>query len=165
MKCSDKCRDRFVACTVEANAKCAFTEKRGRNRRSCAAWAVILLSSAHTKSPGRRRRLAQHFPTQFIPRARANSGRDHRQRAPRQRSSRSSCHFFNPLKRMDHSVPIRDEASGLHGIMRTRDGWAGGADPRREGVALGSSGIRPLTAEAGVRILLGAPEVEVVSGG
>jgi len=25
---------------------------------------------------------------------------------------------------------------GLHGIMRTRDGWAGGADPRREGVAL-----------------------------
>ena len=32
---------------------------------------------------------------------------------------------------------IRDEASGLHGIMRTADGWAGGADPRREGVALG----------------------------
>jgi len=41
------------------------------------------------------------------------------------------------LERMGHSVRIRDEASGLHGIMRTRDGWAGGADPRREGVALG----------------------------
>jgi gamma-glutamyltranspeptidase/glutathione hydrolase len=41
------------------------------------------------------------------------------------------------LERMGHSVRIRDEASGLHGIMRAHDGWAGGADPRREGVALG----------------------------
>jgi gamma-glutamyltranspeptidase / glutathione hydrolase len=41
------------------------------------------------------------------------------------------------LERMGHSVRIRDEASGLHGIMRTPGGWAGGADPRREGVAVG----------------------------
>jgi gamma-glutamyltranspeptidase/glutathione hydrolase len=41
------------------------------------------------------------------------------------------------LERMGHSVKIRDEASGLHGIMRTPNGWAGGADPRREGAALG----------------------------
>ncbi len=41
------------------------------------------------------------------------------------------------LEHMGHSVRIRDEASGLHGIMRTPEGWAGGADPRREGVALG----------------------------
>jgi gamma-glutamyltranspeptidase/glutathione hydrolase len=41
------------------------------------------------------------------------------------------------LERMGHSIRIRAEASGLHGIMRTKDGWAGGADPRREGVALG----------------------------
>jgi gamma-glutamyltranspeptidase/glutathione hydrolase len=41
------------------------------------------------------------------------------------------------LERMGHSVRIRAEASGLHGIVRTNDGWAGGADPRREGVALG----------------------------
>jgi gamma-glutamyltranspeptidase/glutathione hydrolase len=41
------------------------------------------------------------------------------------------------LKRMGHGVRIRAEASGLHGIMRTRDGRAGGADPRREGVVLG----------------------------
>jgi gamma-glutamyltranspeptidase/glutathione hydrolase len=27
--------------------------------------------------------------------------------------------------------------SGLHAIQRTRNGWLGGADPRREGVALG----------------------------
>jgi gamma-glutamyltranspeptidase/glutathione hydrolase len=41
------------------------------------------------------------------------------------------------LQRMGHSVRIRPEASGLHGILRTRDGWTGGADPRREGVAVG----------------------------
>jgi len=41
------------------------------------------------------------------------------------------------LERMGHSVRIRDEASGLPGIIRARDGWAGGADPRRGGVALG----------------------------
>jgi len=41
------------------------------------------------------------------------------------------------LERMGHSVRIRPEASGLHGIVRTAAGWAGGADPRREGVALG----------------------------
>ncbi len=41
------------------------------------------------------------------------------------------------LERMGHSVRIRAEASGLHGIVRTPSGWAGGADPRREGVALG----------------------------
>jgi gamma-glutamyltranspeptidase/glutathione hydrolase len=41
------------------------------------------------------------------------------------------------LERMGHSVRIRPETSGLHGIVRTPSGWAGGADPRREGVALG----------------------------
>ena len=41
------------------------------------------------------------------------------------------------LARMGQSVRIRAEASGLHGIMRTPEGWAGGADPTREGVVLG----------------------------
>jgi gamma-glutamyltranspeptidase / glutathione hydrolase len=41
------------------------------------------------------------------------------------------------LERMGHVVRIRAEASGLHGIVRTKEGWVGGADPRREGVALG----------------------------
>ena len=41
------------------------------------------------------------------------------------------------LERMGHTIRIRAEASGLHGIVRGKDGWAGGADPRREGVALG----------------------------
>jgi len=38
---------------------------------------------------------------------------------------------------MGHGVRIRAEASGLHGIVRAPTGWVGGADPRREGVALG----------------------------
>ena len=46
-------------------------------------------------------------------------------------------HLAPELERMGHSIRIRAEASGLHGIMRTKDGWAGGADPRREGAALG----------------------------
>jgi len=41
------------------------------------------------------------------------------------------------LERMGHAVRLRPETSGLHGIVRTPKGWAGGADPRREGVALG----------------------------
>ena len=41
------------------------------------------------------------------------------------------------FERMGHSVRIRPETSGLHGSVRTATGWAGGADPRREGMALG----------------------------
>ena len=41
------------------------------------------------------------------------------------------------LRGMGHRVRIREEASGLHGIERTPQGWAGGADPRREGIAVG----------------------------
>ncbi len=41
------------------------------------------------------------------------------------------------LKSMGHEVRIVDLPSGIHGIMRTPQGWQGGADPRREGVALG----------------------------
>jgi gamma-glutamyltranspeptidase/glutathione hydrolase len=41
------------------------------------------------------------------------------------------------LREMGHEVRIRDEPSGLHAILRTREGWEGGADPRREGEAIG----------------------------
>ncbi|WP_448567512.1 gamma-glutamyltransferase [Thalassotalea ganghwensis] len=41
------------------------------------------------------------------------------------------------LKRMGHNVVIRDLNSGLHGIEVTSNGLIGGADPRREGVAMG----------------------------
>lgn len=42
-----------------------------------------------------------------------------------------------PLRAMGHDVEIADMTSGLHGIMRVGDGWQGGADPRREGIAKG----------------------------
>ncbi len=41
------------------------------------------------------------------------------------------------LVAMGHDVVIRELESGLHGIMVTDSGLSGGADPRREGVALG----------------------------
>jgi len=45
------------------------------------------------------------------------------------------------LRELGHEVEIHDETSGLHGIMVLRLGnktqYIGGADPRREGVALG----------------------------
>lgn len=45
------------------------------------------------------------------------------------------------LKARGHDVRVMDQTSGLQGIMRTtvdgRTAWHGGADPRREGVAMG----------------------------
>jgi gamma-glutamyltranspeptidase/glutathione hydrolase len=41
------------------------------------------------------------------------------------------------LRQRGHEVIENDLASGLHAIIRTRDGWAGAADSRREGVARG----------------------------
>jgi gamma-glutamyltranspeptidase/glutathione hydrolase len=41
------------------------------------------------------------------------------------------------LEARGHEVVLRPQTSGLQGIMRTPDGWSGGADPRREGIAIG----------------------------
>jgi gamma-glutamyltranspeptidase/glutathione hydrolase len=41
------------------------------------------------------------------------------------------------LAAMGHPVRLMDMTSGMHGILRTHEGWSGGADPRREGVARG----------------------------
>jgi gamma-glutamyltranspeptidase/glutathione hydrolase len=45
--------------------------------------------------------------------------------------------LIGPLKALGHTVRAIDMTSGLHGIMRVKDGWQGGADPRREGIAKG----------------------------
>ncbi|HYC37465.1 MAG TPA: gamma-glutamyltransferase [Usitatibacter sp.] len=42
-----------------------------------------------------------------------------------------------PLKAMGHDARPIAMVSGLQAIRRTRNGWEGGADPRREGVARG----------------------------
>jgi gamma-glutamyltranspeptidase/glutathione hydrolase len=41
------------------------------------------------------------------------------------------------LEALGHEVKIRPLTSGLHAVRVVRGGLAGGADPRREGVALG----------------------------
>jgi len=38
---------------------------------------------------------------------------------------------------MGFKIKVRDLNSGLQGILITAEGFEGGADPRREGIALG----------------------------
>jgi gamma-glutamyltranspeptidase/glutathione hydrolase len=45
--------------------------------------------------------------------------------------------WADPLRALGHEPRTIDMTSGVHAIQRTRDGWRGGADPRREGVAKG----------------------------
>lgn len=42
-----------------------------------------------------------------------------------------------PLEALGHKVKVIDLNSGLHGIQVTENGYVGGADPRREGIAVG----------------------------
>jgi gamma-glutamyltranspeptidase/glutathione hydrolase len=42
-----------------------------------------------------------------------------------------------PLTARGHDIRLSEMESGLHGIERVPGGWRGGADSRREGVALG----------------------------
>lgn len=41
------------------------------------------------------------------------------------------------LERMGHKVKLVNMTSGIHGILKTDNGWQGAADPRREGTAVG----------------------------
>lgn len=49
----------------------------------------------------------------------------------------AAASWAEPLRALGHEVQLIDMTSGVHGIQRTRAGWSGGADPRREGVAKG----------------------------
>lgn len=46
-------------------------------------------------------------------------------------------HLREPLEKLGHKVRVIDLNSGLHGIMRKNGKLIGGADPRREGIAIG----------------------------
>jgi gamma-glutamyltranspeptidase / glutathione hydrolase len=41
------------------------------------------------------------------------------------------------LRALGHEVRVMDHTSGLQAIVRTKRGWIGGADPRREGIVKG----------------------------
>ena len=41
------------------------------------------------------------------------------------------------LRALGHRTLVADQTSGVQAIVRTRDGYIGGADPRREGIAKG----------------------------
>jgi gamma-glutamyltranspeptidase/glutathione hydrolase len=44
------------------------------------------------------------------------------------------------LRALGHQVNLADQSSGLSAIARSSPGWAGGADPRREGAVMGDAG-------------------------
>jgi gamma-glutamyltranspeptidase/glutathione hydrolase len=50
----------------------------------------------------------------------------------------AAASWADSLRALGHEVQLIDMTSGLHAIHRTADGWSGGADPRREGVAKGN---------------------------
>jgi gamma-glutamyltranspeptidase / glutathione hydrolase len=50
---------------------------------------------------------------------------------------RTADSLVKALQERGHDVRLMPQTSGLQGIMRTSQGWFGGADPRREGVAMG----------------------------
>jgi len=49
----------------------------------------------------------------------------------------AAADWADPLTALHHDVRLIEMTSGVHGIQRTRAGWRGGADPRREGIAKG----------------------------
>jgi len=68
----------------------------------------------------------------------------------------AAASWAEPLRALGHEVRLIDMTSGVHGIMRTRNGWSGGADPRREGVAKGDQEhVSPslLQNKSGIRFL------------
>ena len=49
----------------------------------------------------------------------------------------SAAELEPKLKALGHDTRVMEQTSGLQAIVRTRDGWIGGADPRREGAVAG----------------------------
>jgi gamma-glutamyltranspeptidase/glutathione hydrolase len=49
----------------------------------------------------------------------------------------SAVNMASKLEKMGFKVNVRDLNSGLQGIVIDANGFQGGADPRREGIALG----------------------------
>ena len=49
----------------------------------------------------------------------------------------ASVALADKLRALGHEVRVMDHTSGLQVIARNRNGWIGGADPRREGVVRG----------------------------
>jgi gamma-glutamyltranspeptidase/glutathione hydrolase len=49
----------------------------------------------------------------------------------------SAVALESKLKALGHETRVMEHTSGLQAIVRTRRGWIGGADPRREGTVAG----------------------------
>jgi gamma-glutamyltranspeptidase/glutathione hydrolase len=49
----------------------------------------------------------------------------------------AAAQWAGPMRTLGHEVRVLDMNSGVHAVERTSQGWRGGADPRREGTAMG----------------------------
>lgn len=49
----------------------------------------------------------------------------------------TSSRLKTALEKRGHKVKMVNMTSGIHGILKTKKGWQGAADPRREGTAVG----------------------------
>ncbi len=56
---------------------------------------------------------------------------------PTELETGSPAGWKTALEAMGHKVRMLEMTSGLHGILRSPQGWIGAADPRREGIAIG----------------------------
>jgi len=52
-------------------------------------------------------------------------------------SNTKAASLSDKLRALGHEVRVADDTSGLQAIVRTKSGWIGGADPRREGIVKG----------------------------
>jgi gamma-glutamyltranspeptidase / glutathione hydrolase len=52
--------------------------------------------------------------------------------------SSAAANLASKLRAIGHKVEVMEHTSGVQAIVRTKTGWIGGADPRREGVVLGN---------------------------
>src|SRR5437763_1744965 len=72
----------------------------------------------------------------------------------------SAAELEPKLKALGHDTRVMEQTSGLQAIVRTRDGWIGGADPRREGAVAGDLTLEDMMAETQAR-----HKVVIVGGG
>ena len=57
---------------------------------------------------------------------------------PTELEPRTSAAALEPkLRALGHETRVTEQSSGLTAIVRTKNGWVGGADPRREGTVRG----------------------------
>jgi len=114
-----------VAAVLALAARSALAKKSGQCRCSRGGSLAVSLRLQPAQQLEHRRRQRRRF--------------DRLERQPAQRFGLP--HRVRPgtgnNSAMGHDVRVIDQTSGAQAILRTKSGWIGGADPRREGTVRG----------------------------